>query len=133
VFIPDRYVLRKLLESAWINAGREVIALIASFGVFAAVHRTVSPGAPVVSADALPAIAIFVLVQFFFSRAMLYFSLLLREKLLEEEKALLLRYEVISLGAGAAGSSPSRARGHRTMDRTSSPRSTSRCAGSRSR
>ena len=99
----DRYLLRKPLEAAWINAGREVLALCAAYGFFAAAHLAMAPDAPVASADGLPAITIFLLAHFFVSRALLYFSLLFRDKLLDEEQSLLFRYEVVSLGASVVG------------------------------
>ncbi|MBA3889306.1 MAG: GAF domain-containing protein [Gemmatimonadaceae bacterium] len=103
VFAADRYALRKPLESGWINAGREVLSLCAAYGFFAAVHLAMAPDEPTVSTDALPAIALFLFAHFFIGRALLYFSLLFRDKLLDEEKSLLLRYEVVSLGASAVG------------------------------
>jgi len=103
VLLADRYLLRKPFESAWINAGREVVALVASYGFFAVAHRVIAPGAEPLSTDALPSLALFVFSQFFIGRALLYFSLLFRDKLLDEEKSLLLRYEVISLGGSAVG------------------------------
>jgi len=103
VFVADRYALRKTLEAAWINAGREVIALAAAYGSYAATEHLISPDASQVSTESLPALAVFIIAHFFVSRALLYFSLLYRDKLLDEEKALLLRYEVISLGASVVG------------------------------
>ena len=103
VFLADRYLLRKPVEAAWINAAREVLALIAAFGFFAVAHRAMAPDAAPMSMEALPSVALFVLAQFFINRALLYFSLLFRDKLLDEEKALLLRYEVVSLGGSVAG------------------------------
>ena len=103
LFLSDRYLLRKPVESAWINGGREVLSLCAAYGFFAAAHRVMSPDAATVSTDAMPSIAIFLIAQFFVGRALLYFSLLFRDKLLDEEKSLLLRYEVVSLGASTVG------------------------------
>jgi methyl-accepting chemotaxis protein len=53
--------------------------------------------------EGLPALTLFSLSYFILSRALLYFSLLWRDKLLEEEKSLILRYEVIAFGASTIG------------------------------
>ena len=55
------------------------------------------------NAETLPALALLVFTYFLTSRLLLYFTLLLRDKLLEEEKSLILRYEVIGFGAGTIG------------------------------
>ncbi len=101
VFGADRVLLRKPLESAWINGGREVLALLASMGFYAWASRITDVAGTAISADALPPLALFVFTYFLVSRALLYFTLIFRDKLLEEEKSLMLRYEVIGFGAGA--------------------------------
>ena len=102
VVVGDGLVLRKTLQAAWINAGREVLALVAAYGFYAAV--SISSGASnVASAAGLPSLALFVFLHFFISRALLYFTLVLRAKLLEDERSLLLRYEVIGFGVKAIG------------------------------
>ncbi|HUX32752.1 MAG TPA: methyl-accepting chemotaxis protein [Gemmatimonadaceae bacterium] len=103
VFIGDRIVLRKPLESAWINGGREVLALLSAFGFFAWSARITGVTGAVLSADTIPPLALLVFTYFLISRALLYFTLIFRDKLLEEEKSLILRYEVIGFGAGAIG------------------------------
>ena len=104
VFSADLVLRQKSVEFAAINAGREVLALVATYGLFAGL--VVATGAPSgdLSPEALPAAAIFVFAHFIVGRALLYFSLLARDKLLPEERSLILRYEVIGFGAGAAGS-----------------------------
>src|SRR5260221_3680125 len=99
VFVADAVPLRKGAEIAWINAGRDVIALLSAYGVFA--WASVSVGADVTrfSAESLPALALLLFAYFLVSRLLLYFTLLLRDKLLDEEKSLILRYEVIGFGA----------------------------------
>ena len=101
VFVGDSIVLRKGIEIAWINAGREVIALIAAYGIFS--WASVSTGAELtkLNAETLPALALLVFTYFLMSRLLLYFTLLLRDKLLDEERSLILRYEVIAFGAGS--------------------------------
>ncbi|MDQ8154094.1 MAG: methyl-accepting chemotaxis protein [Gemmatimonadota bacterium] len=105
-FFADWVALRKTMSIAWINAGREVLGLVASYGVYAG--AAVSAGSHLRSGfvtDNLPAVAAFFLAHFTFSRGLLYFSLLFRDKLLPEERSLILRYEVITFGAGAIGAS----------------------------
>jgi methyl-accepting chemotaxis protein len=101
VFVGDSVLLKKGIEIAWINAGREVIALVAAYGIFS--WASVSTGAELtkLNAETLPALALLVFTYFLTSRLLLYFTLLLRDKLLDEEKSLILRYEVIAFGAGS--------------------------------
>lgn len=99
VFAADLLFARKAPASAWVNGSREALALIAAFGFYATfanwqgVHSSNS-------AEALPAIALFVAVHFAIGRLLQYFTLLVRRKLLPEERARILRYEVLALGAG---------------------------------
>ena len=101
VCIADAVLMRKGWDIAIINAGREVVALLAAFGVFA--WASVSTGADLIklNAETLPSLALLVFAYFIASRLLLYFTLLLRDKLLDEEKSLILRYEVIGFGAGS--------------------------------
>ena len=101
VCIADAVLMRKGWDIAFINAGREVVALLAAFGVFA--WTSVSTGADLIklNAETLPSLALLVFAYFIASRLLLYFTLLLRDKLLDEEKSLILRYEVIGFGAGS--------------------------------
>jgi methyl-accepting chemotaxis protein len=86
--------LRKPVRAGFINAGREVIGFAAAFGYYAAVlHYT---GSPSLSLELLPAVSIFVVLYFFLSRALFYFTLLLRDKLEYAEKVLILRWEIIA-------------------------------------
>lgn len=93
VFASDAW-LRKPARAGYINAGREVIGFVAAYGVFAAVLELT--GAPTLSLDFLPAAAILVVLYFFASRALFYFTLLVRDKLEHAEKVLILRWEIIS-------------------------------------
>ncbi|MCE9601547.1 MAG: GAF domain-containing protein [Gemmatimonadetes bacterium] len=103
IFAADRLWLRRNATAAWINASREVIALHAAYGWYAIARGPLGAGGAVLGGDAAPAIALFVLLQFMISRGLYYFTLAVRQKLSAEERALLLRYEVIGLGTGAAG------------------------------
>ena len=100
VFIADVFVLRKTTEFAWINSGRETIALAAAYGLFAAAMHF--SGTTELGADAAFAVAVFVVAYFTLSRALLYFSLLVRDKLMPDERALILRYELVTSGAATA-------------------------------
>ena len=101
VLVTDLLILRKSTEPSWINAGREVIALVSAYGFYAwATTVTASGHAVGMTTEGLPALMLFSLSYFILSRALLYFSLIWRDKLLEEEKSLIIRYEVIGFGAG---------------------------------
>ncbi len=105
-FFADWIPLRKSIGISWINAGRETVALIAAYGVYAA--AAIAVGAHFrggLVSENLPAVALFFLAHFVFSRGLLYFTLFLRDKLLPEERSLILRYEIITFGAGVIGAS----------------------------
>jgi methyl-accepting chemotaxis protein len=101
IVIADGLLLRKGLQAALINAGREVIALLSSYGVYAWAVIALNGGEAALTTDTLAALALFMLAYFVASRMLLYFTLLLRDKLVDEEKSLILRYEVIAFGASA--------------------------------
>ena len=86
--------LRKLPRAGVINAGREVLGFMAAFGPYAAVHYF--SGVPTLSLDFLPAAAIMIVLYFFSTRSLFYFTLLVRDKLEYAEKILILRWEIIS-------------------------------------
>ena len=94
VFASDVLWLRKLTRAGLINAGREVLGFAAAFGSYAAVLQVERH--PELSLDFLPAAAILVCMYFFASRALFYFTLLVRDKLEHAEKILILRWEIIS-------------------------------------
>jgi methyl-accepting chemotaxis protein len=103
LLVADWLVLRKDLQASWINAGREAIALYAAYGLYLWTSWTLGAGgANGTGPEAIPAMTLLVLSHFIFSRGLLYFSLLVREKLLPGERSLILRYEVLSYGAGAS-------------------------------
>lgn len=100
----DTLLLRKPLSAAWVNAGREVLALFAAYGFYAWAAWSIDPSNPgATGPEFIPAMTLFFVMHFLFSRGLLYFSLLMRGKLLPDERSLLLRYEVLTYGAGAAG------------------------------
>ncbi len=100
----DTLLLGKSVNVAWINAGREALALFAAYGFYAWAVVTIDPtNSSAAGPEFIPAMTLFFLVHFVMSRGLLYFSLLIRGKLLPDERSLLLRYEVLTYGAGAAG------------------------------
>ncbi|MFL5520453.1 MAG: methyl-accepting chemotaxis protein [Gemmatimonadales bacterium] len=90
----DSLWLRKPQWVSLINAGREVIAFVAAFGAYAAVYA--ASGTPSLSADLFPAAFTFAAAYFVTSRSLFYFTLLVRDKLEEAERLLILRWEVVS-------------------------------------
>lgn len=102
IYAADAMWLRRGMLPAWINASREVLALVAAFGWYAWTRVPLGAGATALEADSIPALVVFVFAHFVFSRGLYYFSLLVRRKLSSEERALILRYEVIAVGAGAS-------------------------------
>src|SRR3954467_2863606 len=86
--------LRKQPRAGMINAGREVIGFVAAYGPYAAILAM--GGTTELTLDFLPAAAILVALYFFLSRALFYFSLLVRNKLESAEKILILRWEISS-------------------------------------
>jgi methyl-accepting chemotaxis protein len=103
VLFADVAFLRRSAGIAWINAGREVVALLAAYGAYAWASVSMSAGAVGLSAETLPPLLLFVFAYFVTSRLLLYFTLLVRDKLIDEEKSLILRYEVVAFGAGTIG------------------------------
>jgi len=103
VLVADLAFLRRSAAIAWINAGREVLALVSAFGVYAWASVSMAAGGSGITAETLPALALFIFAYFVSSRLLLYFTLLIRDKLVDEEKSLILRYEVIAFGAGTIG------------------------------
>jgi methyl-accepting chemotaxis protein len=102
VFLGDFVLLRKTRQASWINAAREVLALTAAYGFYAAVS-VATAASTAASAVGLPGLALFVFAHFFMSRALLYFTLIVRAKLLEDEQSLLLRYEIVGFGVKVVG------------------------------
>jgi methyl-accepting chemotaxis protein len=94
VVAADVFVLRKQPRAGFVNAGREVIGFTAAFGPYAAILSLGHTSE--LTLDFLPAAAILVSLYFFLSRALFYFSLLIRDKLENAEKILILRWEISS-------------------------------------
>ncbi len=90
----DTLVLRKPARAGLVNAGREVLAFLAPFGVYAVVLALTRSSE--LTLDFLPAAATLAAFYFLTTRALFYFSLLIRAKLEAPEKMLILRWEVVS-------------------------------------
>jgi methyl-accepting chemotaxis protein len=90
----DVFGLRKQSWAGRVNGGREVIGFVAAYGAYAAILSLGSSAA--LTLDFLPAAAVLVSLYFFLTRALFYFSLLIRRKLESAEKILILRWEISS-------------------------------------
>ena len=98
--VTDSVWQRKPLRVAWINLGREVIALTAAYGVYATILSWLDMhGAPAITIELLPALAGYALAYFLFARVLFYLSLLIRSKLEPAERLMIVRYEVIGYAA----------------------------------
>src|SRR5574341_1478441 len=86
--VTDSAWQRKPLRVGWINLGREVITVVAAYGVYATVlHWLGMPGAPAITIELLPALVAYALVYFLFGRLLFYFSLIIRAKLEPTERS----------------------------------------------
>ncbi len=105
VLMADLFHHRKPFPASWINASREVVTLYASYGAYAALATHMpAAGSGEFAPETVPAIAVFFVAHFLLNRAALYATLLTRKKLMPEEQALILRYEVIVFFASAVAS-----------------------------
>ena len=95
--VTDLIWLRKSGQAAAVNSGREVVATVAAYGVYAAVVRA-SAAPPGLHLEALPALFFYSLAYFVFTRLLFYFALIVRGKLEQGERLLILRYECIGFG-----------------------------------
>src|SRR5256885_1407675 len=98
VLIADWLWHKKMFTAALVNLGREVLALVSAYGVYAFIVRAagVAPGLHV---DMLLPLVLLGLSYFGFSRLLFYFALTIRGKLERDERMLIFRYECISFGA----------------------------------
>jgi methyl-accepting chemotaxis protein len=94
--LADWVWLRKPFWAAVINFGREAISLIAAYGAYAGILAVSGIAYPGLQVEAIPALFFFALAYFIVGRLLFYVSLLLREKLEQDEQLLIIRYEVIA-------------------------------------
>lgn len=105
ILVTDVLIHRKAWLWGLVNAGREVLAISAAYGWFALIATQGSDATPgELSAEMVPAISVFGFMYFIAAKGLQYFSLLFRDKLMSDERSLILRYEVISFAAAAAAS-----------------------------
>ncbi len=103
IVVADTLLAGKALWHALINSGREILALTAAYGLYAVIAlRTDAAVSGGLSADMVPALALFCLAYFTLGRAMQYFSLLARMRLHPDEHSMILRYEIIAAAASGA-------------------------------
>ncbi len=100
-FLADWAWHRKPSRFAFINAGRESLAVISAFGLYAFVRKLT--GVHGFTIDFLPAGLALAGGYLLTSRTLFYATLLLRQKLLLDERLLILRYEVVSYLLTVAG------------------------------
>ena len=98
ILLVDWLYHQKPANAAWINAGRETLVLFSAYGLYSLVAVTTN-ATGTLSADSLVSAIVLIFSYFVLSRALQYFTLLYRDKLGEEEKSLIVRYEVIGFGA----------------------------------
>ncbi len=94
--VADWVWLRKTIWAAVINFGRETIALVAAYGVYAGTLSISGVTAPGLHVATIPALFFFALSYFLFGRLLFYLSLIIRSKLEQDEELLIIRYEVIA-------------------------------------
>ncbi len=90
---------KKMFRGALVNLGREVIALVGAYGVYAATLRLSEAVGPGLHIELVPALFFYGLSYFVISRLLFYFALIIRSKLEQDEQMLILRYECIAYGA----------------------------------
>ncbi|HSD32817.1 MAG TPA: methyl-accepting chemotaxis protein, partial [Gemmatimonadales bacterium] len=95
ILLADWVWHRKTVWAAAVNFGREATALTASYGIYAGILSISGVADPGLHVATIPAGFFFVLAYFLFSRLLFYLSLLVRGKLEESERLLIIRYEVI--------------------------------------
>ncbi|HKV76012.1 MAG TPA: methyl-accepting chemotaxis protein [Gemmatimonadales bacterium] len=94
VLLADFALIRKPIWVALINAGREVIAFVFAFGIYALILKLTNPLG--FSVEYLPAACFLAGMYFFAARSLFYFTLLVRDKLEPDERLMLLRYEILA-------------------------------------
>ncbi|HEX4574901.1 MAG TPA: methyl-accepting chemotaxis protein [Gemmatimonadales bacterium] len=90
---------KKMFRAALVNLGREVVALVGAYGVYAGMLRWSEGVAPGLHVELVPALFFYALAYFVIGRLLFYFALIIRGKLEQDERLLILRYECIAYGA----------------------------------
>ena len=100
--VADHGWLRRDLRAAWVNACREVAALGAAYGIYAIALLLMGAGGPL-TYEAVPALVLLVIAYFVVSRALSYFTLIVRGKLGADDRLMVLRYEVVDYALTVVG------------------------------
>src|SRR5439155_884343 len=87
------------VRAALVNLGREVVAVMGAYGIYAGALRVSDVTAPGLHVELVPALFFYALSYFVVSRLLFYFALIIRGKLEQDERLLILRYECIGYGA----------------------------------
>src|SRR5207244_3902702 len=105
VLAADWLWQKKMFRAALVNLGREVVALVGAYGIYAGALRVSDVSSPGLHVELVPALFFYALAYFVISRLLFYFALIIRGKLEQDERLLILRYECIGYGASliAAG------------------------------
>jgi len=99
VLAADWLWQKKMFRAALVNLGREVVAVVGAYGIYAGALRVSDVTAPGLHVDLVPALFFYALAYFVISRLLFYFALIIRGKLEQDERLLILRYECIGYGA----------------------------------
>jgi len=99
VLAADWLWLKKMFRAALVNLGREVVAVMGAYGIYAGALRVSDVTAPGLHVELVPALFFYALSYFVVSRLLFYFALIIRGKLEQDERLLILRYECIGYGA----------------------------------
>ena len=99
VLAADWLWQKKMFRAALVNLGREVVAIVGAYGIYAGALRVSDVTAPGLHVELVPALFFYALAYFVISRLLFYFALIIRGKLEQDERLLILRYECIGYGA----------------------------------
>src|SRR5207248_3282523 len=99
VLAADWLWQKKMFRAALVNLGREVVAVVGAYGIYAGALRVSEVTAPGLHVELVPALFFYALAYFVISRLLFYFALIIRGKLEQDERLLILRYECIGYGA----------------------------------
>ncbi len=102
LFATDWIWFRKDPRAALVNVAREATALVVSYGFYAGALLLSGVTTPR-SYEAILAITLFGLSYFVVSRALFYYTLIIRDKLPHDERLFVLRYEVVAYGITLVG------------------------------
>ena len=91
--IADWAIQRKAGWPVLVNAGREIVGVLAAYG-FHAVVLSISGGGSPLSPQGLLASVAYVTTYFFISRSLFYYTLVIRKKLGSGDTVIILRYEI---------------------------------------